>query len=94
MARTLSPFTRLTLLINELKSNKIEDLADVKKCDLIHHTAKLHEEIEDSTQKESAMQIAQQGASLFSAIKAGDLAKAEEARQTLLSTSKQLKDLL
>jgi hypothetical protein len=94
MARSLSPFTRMTLLMSELKSNKIQDLADVKKCDLLHHTAKLHEEIEDSAQKASAVEIAEQGKQLFSSIKSGDLGKAETDRETLLASCKKLKDLL
>ena len=94
MARSLSPFTRITLLISELKSNKIEDLTDVKKCDLLHHTAKLHEVITDSSQKESALVIGEQGQQLFSSIQSGEFAKAETQRQTLVSACKQLKELL
>ncbi len=94
MARSLSPFTRITLLMSELKSNKIEDLADVKKCDLLHHTAKLHEEIENAAQKASAVEIGEQGKALFSSIKSGDLVKAESDRETLISSCKSLKDLL
>jgi hypothetical protein len=94
MARTLSPFTRITLLINELNSNKIEALADVKKCDLLHHTSKLHEEIDDLGQKESAVEIGEQGKSLLSLIKNGELASAETERQTLVASCKKLKDLL
>ena len=94
MARTLSPFTRITLLLGELNSNKIQDLADVKKCDLLHHTAKLFEEIEDAGQKQSAVEIGEQGKALFSLIQTGDLAKAEESRQTLITSCKKLKDLL
>ncbi|HEX8175644.1 MAG TPA: hypothetical protein VF543_11050 [Pyrinomonadaceae bacterium] len=94
MARSLSPFTRLTLLISELKGNKIEDLADVRRCDLAHHTAKLHEEFDDMAQKESAGQIEEQSKSLLSRIQEGELAKAEEERQILLTSCKRLKDLL
>jgi hypothetical protein len=94
MARSLSPFTRLTLLISELKGNKIEDLADVKKCDLAHHTAKLHEELDEPTHKETAGRIGEQGGLLLSLIREGELVKAEEGRQVLLSTCKSLKDLL
>jgi hypothetical protein len=94
MARTLSPFTRLVLLIGELNSNKIEDLGDVKKCDLIYHTSKLHEEIEDNAQKESAVQIARQGESLLSEVNSGNFGKAEEERQTLIAACKKLKDLM
>jgi hypothetical protein len=94
MARSLSPFTRLTLLISELKGNKIEDLADVKKCDLAHHTAKLHEELDEPAHKETAGRIGEQGGLLLSLIREGELVKAEEGRQVLLSTCKSLKDLL
>lgn len=94
MARSLSPFTRITLLITDLNSNKIEDLADVKKCDLLHHTAKLHEEIEDPAHKESAVIIGEQGKSLLSLITEGDLNKAEDERRVLLASCKELKKLL
>lgn len=94
MARSLSPFTRLTLLISELKGNKIEDLADVKKCDLAHHTAKLHEEFDVAEQRETAGQIAEQSRSMLSWIQEGELVKAEEERQILLTSCKRLKDLL
>ena len=94
MARTLSPFTRLVLLINELKSNKIENLTDVTKCDLLYHTGKLHEEIDDPGQKESAVGIGAQGRTLFSSITAGELARAETERDALLADCKRLKDLL
>ena len=94
MARSLSPFTRLTLLISELKGNKLEDLADVRKCDLAHHTARLDEEFDDLTQKEAAGQIGEQGRALLSLIQEGELAKAEAGRQDLLSSCKRLKDLL
>lgn len=94
MASSLSPFTRLTLLISELKGNKIEDLADVKKCDLAHHTAKLYDEFDEPEQKETAGRIGQQGGLLLSWIREGEFVKAEEGRQVLLSTCKSLKDLL
>ena len=94
MARSLSPFTRLTLLISELKGRNIEDLADVKKCDLAHHTAKLDEEFDDATQKEAAGRIGEQGRLLLSWIREGELVRAEEGRQDLLSSCKKLKDLL
>ena len=94
MSRSLSPFTRLTLLISELKGNKIEDLANSKKCDLAHHTGKLHEEIDDVSRKETAGQIGEQGRLLLSWIREGELVKAEEGRQALLSSCKTLKDLL
>jgi hypothetical protein len=94
MTRDLSPFTRLTLLISELKGNKIEDLADVKRCDLAHHTAKLGEEFNDAQQKETAGQIDEQGRLLLTWIRDGEMSKAEEGRQALLSSCKRLKDLL
>ncbi|HEX8144647.1 MAG TPA: hypothetical protein VF553_18915 [Pyrinomonadaceae bacterium] len=94
MARDLSPFTRLTLLISELKGNKVEDLADVKKCDLAHHTAKLHEEFDELKQRETAGEIEEQSRLMLSWIRAGELGKAEEGRQALISSCKRLKDLL
>jgi hypothetical protein len=94
MARSLSPFTRLTLLISELKNIKIEDLTDVKKCDLAHHTARLHEEIADPDRKENAFEIGEQGKFVLSLIGEGALVKAENERQTLLTSCKKLKDLL
>jgi hypothetical protein len=94
MAGSLAPFTRLTLLVSELKGNKLEDLADVKKCDLAHHTAKLHEEFGNSEHNEIAGRIGEQGRTLLSLINEGDSAKAEEGRQALLSSCKSLKDLL
>lgn len=94
MTRSLSPFTRLTLLISELKGNKIEDLANVTKCDLAHHTAKLDEEFDDLNQKETAGEIGVQARLLLSLIQAGELGKAEDGRQLLLSSCKRLKALL
>lgn len=93
MTRDLSPFTRLTLLITELKGTKIEDLADVKKCDLAHHTAKLDAEFEGQ-QKDAASLIGEQGRLLLSWIQEGELVKAEAGRQALLSSCKSLKDSL
>lgn len=94
MARTLSPFTRLTLLVSELNTNKLENLLDVTKCDLVHHTQHLADEICDAGQKESAAEIANQGKRLFSLIQTGDLAQAETERQALITSCKKLKDLL
>ena len=94
MARSFSPFTRLTLLVSELNGNKLEDLTDVTKCDLVYHTSKLHEGIEDSEQKASALEIGEQGKILFSSIKAGQMAKAEDERRTLIANCKRLKDLV
>jgi hypothetical protein len=92
MARTFSPFTRLTLLVAELNGNKLEDLTDIKKCDLLYHTSKVQEGIEDPAQKQSAIEIGEQGKALFSSIKAGEMAKAEENRQALITSCKKLKD--
>lgn len=94
MARTLSPFTRLTLLVSELNNNKLENLLDKTKCDLVHHTEHLAEEITDSAQKESATQIAVQGKLLFSLIQQGELSQAETERQNLIISCKKLKDLV
>ena len=94
MGGSLSPFTRLTLLVSELKGNKLEDLADKKKCDLAHHTAKLHEEFGNSQHNEIAGQIGEQGRLLLSWIREGESVKAEEGRAVLLSSCKKLKDLL
>jgi hypothetical protein len=94
MARSLSPFTRLTLLVSELNGNKLENLIDVKKCDLLHHTAKLFEEIENVEMKQSAVEIGEQGKVLFDLIQNGDLAAAGTARDTLITACKKLKDLL
>jgi hypothetical protein len=54
----------------------------------------LHEEFDDMAQKESAGQIEEQSKSLLSRIQEGELAKAEEERQILLTSCKRLKDLL
>lgn len=94
MARTLSPFTRLTLLVSELNNNKLENLLDKTKCDLVHHTEHLADEIADSGQKESAQQIAEQGKLLFSLIQQGEMTQAESARQNLITACKKLKDLV
>ena len=94
MAGSFSPFTRLTLLVSELNGNKLENLTDVTKCDLVYHTSKLHEGIEDAEQKASALEIGEQGKSLFASIKAGEMAKAEEERRKLIADCKRLKDLV
>ena len=93
MARSLSPFTRLTLLVSELNNNKLENLLDPTKCDLLHNTSKLFEEIENPAQRESALQIGEQGKILFALIKDGNLAQAETERQALVTSCKKLKDL-
>jgi len=94
MARSLSPFTRITLLLGELNKHQIQDLTDNTKCDLIHHTSKLAEEIEDTEQKQSAFEISEQGQSLFSTIKSGDFPTAEAERKMLITNCKKLKALL
>lgn len=94
MSRSFSPFTRLTLLVSELKSRQLEDLTDVTKCDLLYHTGKLHEGIEDAAHRESALAIGEQGKTLYDRIKAGDTAQAEQARETLIESCKKLKDLV
>lgn len=94
MSRSFSPFTRLTLLVSELNGNKLENLTDVTKCDLVYHTSKLHEGIDDPEQKASALEIGEQGKALFSSIKAGEMQKAESERQELIAACKRLKDLV
>lgn len=94
MSRTFSPFTRLTLLVSELKSRQLEDLTDVKKCDLLYHTSKLHEGFEDPSHRESALAIGEQGKLLYQSIKAGETAKAETEREILIESCKKLKNLV
>lgn len=94
MARSLSPFTRLTLLISELKGNRLENLTDVTKCDLAHHAAQLEQEFADTPQKGVVEQIGEQSRSLLSWIRAGESVKAEEGRQALISSCRTLKDQL
>ena len=94
MARTLSPFTRITLLINELNGNRIEDLGDRSKCDLAHHTARLMDDIEEPGQHEQAVGIDAAGHTLLTEISAGRLNEAETRRSHLVSACKRLKDLL
>ncbi|MEO6391321.1 MAG: hypothetical protein ABIP75_05670 [Pyrinomonadaceae bacterium] len=94
MGRSLSPFTRLTLLMSELKGLPIEDLIDVKKCDLAHHVEHLPEELESDEQKAIAVQISEQGTALLASIHSGNLAGAEGERKTLIATCRKLKDLL
>lgn len=94
MTRELSSFTRLTLLISELNGNKIEDLSDVKKCDLTHHAAKLQQEFDDTPQKDLAHQISIRSTSLLASIGSGELVKAEEWRMALISSCRRLKDKL
>jgi hypothetical protein len=94
MARTLTPFTRLTLMITEMNSNRIEDLADPTRCDLIHHFAALNDEFAESEHKNQAALIGEQGAVLVDSIRSGDFAKAEADRETLIASCKKLKDLV
>jgi hypothetical protein len=94
MGGSFNPYTRIVLLISELKGNKLADLADVKKCDLAHHAATLRAELEQTPQKGLVDQIAEQAASLLSWIKDGESAKAEEGRLALISSCKMLKDQL
>lgn len=93
MARDLSPFTRLTVLISELRGRKLEDLTDVKKCDLAHHAAKLSGEFSGTPQQEAADEVERRAGVLLSRIRGGESA-AEEGRQELISSCKRLKDLL
>ena len=94
MARTLTPFTRLTLMITEMNSNRIEDLANPTRCDLTHHFAALNEEFSSTDHKEQAALIGEQGAVLVASIKSGDFAKAEIEKETLIASCKKLKDLV
>lgn len=94
MARDLSPFTRLTLLISELKGSKLEELTDVKKCDLAHHAGKLKGEFSGTPHQGVAEQVEQEATALLSYVKGGETGRAEEGRQALLSSCKRLKDLL
>jgi hypothetical protein len=94
MARDLSPFTRLTLLISELKGSRLEELTDVRKCDLAHHAGKLKGEFSGTPHQGAADRVEQEATALLSHIKGGETGRAEEGRQELLSSCKRLKDLL
>lgn len=94
MARDLSPFTRLTLLISELRGRKLEDLTDVKKCDLAHHAAKLKAELSGTQHQAEADEVEQLAVALLSRIRGGAPSEAEEGRQELLLSCRRLKDLL
>lgn len=94
MSRDLSPFTRLTLLISELRGSKLEDLTDVKKCDLAHHAGKLKGEFSGTPHQGAADQVEQQARDLLSYVQGGETGRAEAGRQELLSSCKRLKDLL
>ena len=94
MARDLSPFTRLTLLISELRGRKLEELTDVKKCDLAHHTAKLSAELSGTPQQGAADEVERLAGALLSRIRGGEPSEAEAGRQELLTSCRGLKDLL
>jgi len=94
MARSLTPFTRLTLLIGELKNRRIEDLTDATKCDLAHHTASLRMDLEAIELGASASRIEDEGRSVLEFIRQGENGKAEAARDVLLQSCRQLKDQL
>lgn len=94
MARDLSPFTRLTILISELKGKKLEELTDVRKCDLAHHAGKLRVELSGTPQQGAAEQVEQEATALLSHVRGGEAVRAEEGRQALISSCKRLKDLL
>ena len=94
MPRDLSPFTRLTVLISELRGSKLEELADVRKCDLAHHASKLKGEFSGTPHQEAADQVEQESRALLTYVKGGETGRAEEGRQALLSSCKRLKDLL
>jgi hypothetical protein len=94
MGRSFTPFTRITLLLSEVKDRKINELADTTKCDLLYHTEKLSEEVEDSAQKELIGKISEQSKNLLAELKSNNLEKAEEVRQIIVSDCKKLKDLL
>ena len=93
MTRSLSPFTRLTLLISELRGHRLEDLIDVKKCDLAHHVAKLRAEFTGTPHQGAAGEVEQLAGVLLSRIRGGE-PSAEEGRQELLTSCRRLKDLL
>jgi hypothetical protein len=94
MGRNFSPFTRLTLLVAELKGKQLIDLTDPTKCDLLYHTSKVNEGIDDVSQLAIASEITTQGQTLFDSVKSGDMAKAETDRETLIASCKKLKDLV
>lgn len=94
MGRNLTPFSRVTILLTSLRSTKLEDLLDVTKCDLLYHTSKLAEEIEDVSHKEAAHQISQQGQTLFETLTTGNLSQAKIEQEALITSCKNLKNLL
>ncbi|HEY9283616.1 MAG TPA: hypothetical protein VIP46_09185 [Pyrinomonadaceae bacterium] len=95
MTRDLSAFTRLTLLISDLRGNSLSDLSDTKKCDLAHHAAKLETEFAGTPHDQIARRVGHQSRELLSRISGGAAAaEAEEARAELLASCKSLKDLI
>jgi hypothetical protein len=94
MARDLSPFTRLTLLISEVRGRKLEELTDVKRCDLAHHAAKLRAEFAGTPQQRAADEVERLAGVLLSRIRGGEPSEAEEGRRELLSSCKSLKDMI
>jgi hypothetical protein len=94
MAQALSPFTRVTLLITELNSNRIEDLSDTSRCDIAHHTAKLIEDVENPSHKDQAREIESGGRALVAEIVAGQFVEAENQRSQMVTSCKRLKNLL
>ena len=94
MTRDLSPFTRLTLLVSELKGRKLEELTDVKKCDLAHHASKLRAELSGTAHEGAAGEVERLAGVLLSRIRGGEPSSAEEGRRELISSCRSLKDLL
>jgi hypothetical protein len=94
MGRSFTPFTRITLLLSEIRDRKIEELSDATKCDLLYHTGKLTEELVDPEQKQLSIDMTAQSEKLLAEIDSKDLVNAELSRQTLVQTTKKLKDLL
>jgi hypothetical protein len=94
MPRDLSPFTRLTVLISELRGSKLEELTDVRKCDLAHHAGKLKGEFSGTQHQGAAEQVERQATALLTYVRGGETGRAEEGRQALIYSCKRLKDLL
>lgn len=93
MGRSFTPFTRLTLLVSELKSLPLTELTNTTKCDLLYHTGKLHEGIA-ADHAAAANEIGELGKTLFASVTAGDMTKAATDRDALLEASKKLRDLV
>ncbi|MBK7708199.1 MAG: hypothetical protein IPN69_16910 [Acidobacteria bacterium] len=94
MAKGLSPFTRISLLITELNSNRVEDLGNTQRCDLAHHAARMIEDVEDPVHKESAKEIETGATALLAEIRGGRFSEAENQRSQLVTSCKRLKSLL